>query len=77
MKHQRIVTIELKAEEGFLTRLEVLAEECKCTKAEIIDMAVGLYKMALENAKQGKEIKFAHPVNDSTPEQWNQLITSM
>ena len=68
MKRQRIVTIELKAEEGFLTRLEGLAEESKCTKAEIIDGAVGLYTIALEEAKQGKEIKFAYPVQDSTPE---------
>jgi hypothetical protein len=65
MKRQHIVTIEIKAEEGFLTRLEGLAEESKCTKAEIIDRAVGLYEAALGNAKQGKEIKFAYPVNDS------------
>jgi hypothetical protein len=67
-KRRRIVTIVVKAEEGFLTRLEDLAEECSCTKAEIIDSAVGLYETALENVKQGKEIKFAYPVNDSTPE---------
>jgi hypothetical protein len=69
MKRQCIVTIEVKAEEGFLTRLECLAKESKCTKAEIIDLAVRLYETALENAKQGKEIKFAYPVQDYTPEQ--------
>ena len=69
MKQQRIVTIEIKAQEGFLTRLECLAEESKCTKAEIIDRAVSLYETALENAKLGKEIKFAYPVHVSTPEQ--------
>jgi len=68
-KRRRIVTIVVKAEAGFLTRLECLAEESCCTTAEIIDRAVGLYETALENAKQGKVIKFVYPVNDSIPKQ--------
>jgi hypothetical protein len=65
-KRRRIVNIVLKAEAGFLTRLECLAEESGCTTAEIIDRAVGLYSTALENAKQGKVITFVY---DSIPEQ--------
>jgi len=56
-----IVTLELKVEKGFITRLNRLAEASGTTRAAVIDMAIGLYETALHEIENGKTIKFVEP----------------
>jgi hypothetical protein len=57
----KIKCLEIRAEPGFISTLDSLAERSDATRAEVIDMAIRLYAIALKEAEEGKTIKFVFP----------------
>ena len=49
---------ELRVKVSFVKKLERLATASCCSKAEVIDRAIGLYAEALKQAENGMDIHF-------------------
>jgi hypothetical protein len=57
----KIDILILTCESGFIDELDRLAKASNCSRAEVIDRAIGLYAEALRQAENGMEISFTPP----------------
>jgi len=60
--------LEMRMENSFLNKIQELADSQNISKAELMRQAIGLYAQALEEASNGRLIKFEEPSREDRRE---------